>query len=216
MRCYVRLMRREDIALVTEIDREVFPTMWPMANYQHELNNCLAHYVVACDGERKVDEPAVTPDKRGSGLSSWLRQLINYGHFFGNALPPSAGEYIVGFAGFWIMADEAHITSIAVREIHRRQGVGELLLIALIELAAKLNARIITLEVRASNTDAQNLYYKYGFTKVGQRRGYYLENREDGVIMSTEDITSAPFQARLKQLKEAHFKKWGMALCEVA
>ena len=47
--CYVRLMRKEDIPQVTEIDREAFPTLWPPANYQRELDNQLAHYIVACD-----------------------------------------------------------------------------------------------------------------------------------------------------------------------
>jgi ribosomal-protein-alanine N-acetyltransferase len=114
------------------------------------------------------------------------------------------------------MADEAHITNVAVRKILRRQGIGELLLIALVELAAKLDARIITLEVRASNITAQSLYSKYGFTQVGLRRSYYTDDKEDGVIMSTPDISSATFQARLRQLKQAHFKRWRIALCEVA
>ena len=49
--CCVRLMRREDIAQVSEIDREAFPTQWPPANYKSELKNRLAHYIVACDEE---------------------------------------------------------------------------------------------------------------------------------------------------------------------
>lgn len=213
MHCYVRLMRMEDIAQVTEIDHEAFPTLWPPTNYQRELNNQLAHYIVACDEEKKVDESDVeaTSEKHHSGLISWVRQLFDYGRFLGNELPPSTREYIVGFAGFWIMADEAHITNVAVRKIHYRQGVGELLLIALIDLATKLNARIVTLEVRASNSAAQNLYYKFGFTRVGLRRGYYTEDGEDAVLMSTENIASASFQARLQQLKQAHFQRWQMA-----
>jgi len=207
-------MRREDIVQVTEIDREAFPTLWPPANYQRELNSPLAHYIVACDEEKKVEETDVkaTPEKRRSGLVSRVRRLFNYDRFLGNEPPPSSREYIIGFAGFWIMADEAHITNIAVRKIHLRQGIGELLLIALIDLAAKLNARMITLEVRASNIAAQSLYSKYGFTHVGLRRGYYTNDREDGVLMSAENITSAPFQAHLQQLKQAHSKKWGVAL----
>lgn len=218
MRCYVRLMRKEDITQVTEIDREAFPTLWPPANYRNELNNPLAHYIVACDEEKKVEEPEVKaiPEERCSGLVSKLRRLFNYDRFLGNKPPPSAREDIVGFAGFWIMADEAHITSIAVREIHRRQGIGELLLIALIDLAVKLNVDIITLEVRASNLAAQGLYYNYGFTQVGLRRGYYTQEREDGVLMSAENITSAPFQTRFQQLKQAYSEKWGIAFHHVA
>ena len=212
----VRLMRKEDIAQVKEIDYEAFPTEWPPANYRHELQNRLAHYIVACDEERTVEKPEVktSPEKGFLGLASRVRQLFNC-RFSTNELPPSAEEYILGFTGFWIMADEAHITNIAVRERYRRQGIGEMLLISTIDLATELNAGIITLEVRASNTAAQNLYHKYGFTQAGLRRGYYIDNREDAVLMTAENITSASFQAHLQRLKQAHSRKWGIALCQV-
>ena len=214
---YVRLMRKEDIAQVNEIDREAFPTEWPQASYRHELQNRLAHYIVACDEEKTVEKPKVkaSPEKGFLGLASRVRQLLNH-RFSTNELPPSGEEYILGFTGFWIMADEAHITNIAVRELYRRQGIGELLLISATDLATELNARIITLEVRASNTAAQNLYGKYGFTQTGLRRGYYIDNREDAVLMSAENITSASFQAHLQQLKQAHSRKWGVALYQIA
>ena len=218
MPCYVRLMRREDIAQVTEIDREAFPTLWPPANYQHELQNRLAHYIVACDEERTVEEPEVeaSPEKGFPSLVSRVRQLFNHNRFFNNKLLQSGREYIIAFAGFWIMADEAHITNIAVRVRHHRQGIGELLLISIIDLATELKARIITLEVRASNTAAQSLYHKYGFTPVGLRHGYYSDNKEDAVLMSVENITSASFQAQLQQLKRAHSRRRGIALYQVA
>ncbi|MFC1984212.1 ribosomal protein S18-alanine N-acetyltransferase [Chloroflexota bacterium] len=211
-------MRREDIAQVTEIDREAFPTLSPSANYGRELENQLAHYIVACDEEGIVDETEVEAslEKDPSGLASRVRRLFNHSRFFGQELLESGKQYITGFTGFWIMAGEAHITSIAVREIRRRQGIGELLLISVIDLANRLNAHVVTLEVRVSNTVAQSLYYKYGFTQTGLRRNYYIEDREDAVIMSTENITSASFQARLQRLKQAHSGKWGIALYQIA
>lgn len=159
----IRLMEQKDIPQVTEIDREAFPTLWPPANYERELKNGLAHYIVASDeGE---------------------------------------GQHIMGFAGLWLLVDEAHITNIAVREKHRRQGIGEALLIAIIELAIKLGAHLITLEVRASNDEAQKLYAKYGFVRVGLRRGYYTDNREDAVLMSIENVKSAAIELeRLKRV----------------
>ena len=71
------------------------------------------------------------------------------------------------------------------------------------DLAQDLHAVVMTLEVRASNTAAQSLYAKYGFQKVGVRNGYYLDNREDAVIMTTESITSAKFREHIRQLREA-------------
>ena len=211
-------MRKEDIAQVTEIDHEAFPTMWSSVNYQRELQNRLANYIIAYNEEETVGEPEtkVVPEKHRPGLFSRVRQLFNNDRFFGTEVPPSGKQLVIGFAGFWIIAGEAHITNIAVRELCRRQGIGELLLISIIELATELNAQLITLEVRASNAAAQSLYYKYGFSQVGLRRGYYSDDREDATLMSAENITSASFQAHLQQLKQAHFRKWGIALYRIA
>ena len=209
----IRLMRQEDLTQVNEIDHEAFPTLWPPPNYQRELNNGLAHYIVTCDDEIEYKPPELskdTPQKDLPGLLARMRLLFNHHQPSNNEAPPKAQDYVYGFTGLWLLAGEAHITNIAVRENYRRQGVGELLLISLIDLALGLGAKLVTLEVRASNTYAQNLYAKYGFVEVGLRRGYYTDNREDGVLMTIEDITSAPVQANLQQLRQAHAQRWGM------
>jgi len=213
----MRLMRKEDIAQVTKIDHEVFPTLWPPTNYKRELENRLAHYIVACDARETVEEPRVevASGKDVSGLMSKVKRLFNYMRFFGEEPPPSSREHVIGFAGFWIMADEAHLTNIAVWESSRRQGIGELLLISVIDLAMELNASIMTLEVRASNTAAQSLYRKYGFIQVGLRRGYYINEREDGVLMSTENITSGSFQAHFQKVRQAYAERWKLALPKI-
>ena len=221
MSYYVRVMGKEDVAQITEIDREAFPTQWPPPNYQHELRNRLAHYMVACDDEKLIEPPEIETylDKRSAGIMSGLRRLFR--NPFRNELPSPIGHYIVGFTGFWVMADEAHVTSVAVREAYRRRGIGELLLIYTIDWATRLKARIVTLEVRISNTAAQSLYTRYGFTKVSVRQGYYvdrgynIDNREDGLLMSTQDINSAAFQEQLRQLKQAHSQKWGMSISQI-
>ena len=214
----VRLMRREDIAQVVEIDREAFPTQLPPPNFQHELRNRMAHYIVAYDEEKLVEQPTAKASS-GSGLTrlaSRLRQLFGHDLSSSDKPSPPIENYITGFVGFWVMADEAHITSIAVREAYRRRGIGELLLLAAMDWAMELKARIVTLEVRASNTAAQNLYLRYGFTRVGVRRGYYTDNREDALVMSTEDISSAAFQRRFRQLRRALAQKLGIAGYQIA
>lgn len=207
-------MGKGDLAQVTAIDREAFPIQWPPANYQRELENKLAHYVVAGDTEATVEEAGaeVAPEKGLSGMVSKVRRLFNYGHLLGKEALSSSREYIIGFAGIWVMADEAHLTNFAVRKSHRRQGIGEMLLISIIDLALELNTEMITLEVRASNTVAQGLYRKYGFVQVGLRRGYYVSEREDGVLMSTESIKSDSFQAQFQQLKQAYTQRRGTVL----
>ncbi len=215
--CYVRLMRKEDVARVKEIDREAFPSQWPPPNYEHELKNRLAYYSVACDGENSLEQPgeSAPPEKSPTGLASRVKRLFTPDRFSGDGQSSSAGDYITGFVGLWVLADEAHITTIAVRESYRRQGIGEQLLIDVIERAGELKAGIVTLEVRVSNTGAQSLYHKYGFADQGVRKAYYTDNREDAIIMSTENITSEAFQAQFQQLKQAHCQKWGLSLPQI-
>ena len=200
-------MCQADLTQVTEIDREAFPTQWPPPNYRHELQNKLAHYIVVSDDTKTFEEPEVKPKNGLFWLASRIKRWLNLNRSPDNDSSPVKKQYIIGFAGIWVLADEAHITNIAVRQPYQRQGIGELLLISTIDLAKEMKASIMTLEVRASNLAAQNLYSKYGFTQAGIRRGYYLDNREDGVIMSTEDITSASFQSRLQQLRESVARK---------
>ncbi len=199
----MRLVQLEDIPQITEIDREAFPTMLPPTNYQRELKSPLAHYIVACDDEKPVDG-ALVKAAAGEKPEKSSRRPAS-----GNAVAPPGRQYVVAFAGLWIMAGEAHIINIAVRQSRRRMGIGELLLIALIDMAIELDASLILLEVRVSNTAARSLYQKYGFSEIRLRRGYYADNKEDGVVMTAQDIGSALFGENLNRLKQAHFRKWG-------
>jgi len=70
---------------------------------------------------------------------------------------------------------------------------------------------MMTLEVRASNVTAQRLYQKYGFTSRGIRKGYYNDNREDGIIMTVDNIMSKTFREACKKLKSDYQKKRGAA-----
>ena len=91
----------------------------------------------------------------------------------------------IAYAGVWFVLDEGHITNIAVREDRRGMGYGEMVTRGLIQLAADSGMNWMPLEVRRSNTAAQNLYHKLGFIDVGYRKRYY-ENTEDALIMALE------------------------------
>lgn len=114
-----------------------------------------------------------------------------------------AADAIVGFAGLWVMVDEAHVTTFAVHPRWRRRGVGERLLLALIDIAVARQAREATLEVRLSNMPARRLYEKYGFRPVGIRPRYYSDNGEDALIMTTEPLASGAVRDRLAGLRAA-------------
>lgn len=88
-----------------------------------------------------------------------------------------------GFMGTWIIADESHVTNIAVSPLYRRKGLGEKLLKYVMDYCRDKGCSAITLEVRASNTAAINLYEKLGFKTEGTRKGYYSDNHEDALLM---------------------------------
>ena len=114
-----------------------------------------------------------------------------------------AGDEVVGFAGLWVMVDEAHVTTFAVHPRWRRHGIGERLLLALLDLSVERRAREATLEVRLSNMPARRLYEKYGFRPVGIRPRYYSDNGEDALIMTTDALASPVMRERVARLREA-------------
>jgi ribosomal-protein-alanine N-acetyltransferase len=93
---------------------------------------------------------------------------------------------VAAYGGMWVVLDEGHITNIAVHPDYRGQKIGERLVQTLIGTAKENNVANITLEVRASNEVARNLYRKLGFEDSGLRKGYYSDTGEDAVIMWKE------------------------------
>lgn len=110
---------------------------------------------------------------------------------------------LVGYAGIWLMVDEAHITTFAVHPEHRRRKVGERLLQRLFAIADEIGAQWLTLEVRVSNLAAQKLYEKYGFRRAGIRRHYYSDNDEDALIMWTDRLRDRAVRERIRRLRAA-------------
>lgn len=96
---------------------------------------------------------------------------------------------VVGYAGMWLILDEAHITSVAVHPHHRGNGIGRALMQEMVRRAAMMGINKMTLEVRPSNTAARHLYATLGFIERGVRKGYYTDTREDAIIMWKDDIS---------------------------
>jgi len=122
-------------------------------------------------------EAFTTPWSAGA----FYNELTN--NHFAHYMIMEAGLTIAGYAGMWLIMDEAHITNIAVRKEFRGQKLGERLVGELMKTASFMGAARITLEVRVTNEIAQNLYRKMGFEKAGVRKGYYTDNQEDALIM---------------------------------
>ncbi|MDO8587814.1 MAG: ribosomal protein S18-alanine N-acetyltransferase [Armatimonadota bacterium] len=131
--------------------------------------------------------------------SAYLTELSNRSAYY---VVASLGDRIVGYAGLWIIMDEAHITTIGVDPTCRGKKVGEQLLVAMLDEAISRGARRITLEVRETNEVAQNLYRKYGFTPAAIRRGYYTDNSENAIVMWINNMHDPDYRAKFRNLKE--------------
>lgn len=96
------------------------------------------------------------------------------------------GETVAGYVGSQTVLGESDMMNLAVREDYQRQGIGEALVLTLIDGLKARGSHCLTLEVRASNLPAKNLYEKLGFQKVGCRKNYYRNPKEDGDILRKE------------------------------
>lgn len=90
---------------------------------------------------------------------------------------------ISGFLLAWRAADEVHLTDLGVRRAYRRRGIGRALVCALLDEARVAAARVVLLEVRASNAPALALYASLGFCELDRRPRYYSDTGEDAVVM---------------------------------
>ncbi|MGY1608294.1 ribosomal protein S18-alanine N-acetyltransferase [Geodermatophilus sp. SYSU D00700] len=95
------------------------------------------------------------------------------------------GDDVVGYAGLIAYDDEAHVATVGVAGARQGEGIGALLLDALLAEADR-RSPVVLLEVRADNERAQELYRRRGFTEIGRRRGYYQPSNTDAVVMRRE------------------------------
>jgi [ribosomal protein S18]-alanine N-acetyltransferase len=168
----VEPMTLADIGRVLEIEQLSFSAPWSARAYRYEITKN-EHSTML------VVRPA--PQHRLAPIG-WLRFLS-----------PGAQGPVLGYGGFWLLIDDAHIATIAVHPDWRGRGLGELLLLSLLAEAAEVGAARATLEVRVSNTVAHCLYRKYGFQTVSRSKRYYADNNEDAYIMATPPFETPGF-----------------------
>jgi [ribosomal protein S18]-alanine N-acetyltransferase len=207
----LRQLRAEDISQVVEIEREAFSPLWIGTPFKRELNNRYARYLIAyCQPKPCGVAQSSTPvDPKPADASLWGRVVKGVqGVVKREQEDAKPDSYVAGYVGIWFQGNEGHITEIAVREKLRGNGIGELLLIGSLRAAIEYGSSVVTLEARISNFIALRLYEKYGFKSAGIRKGYYSDNREDAVIMTTTPIHSEEYRRRFQELQEAYLARW--------
>jgi ribosomal-protein-alanine N-acetyltransferase len=156
---------------------------------------------VVVEPMRLEDVAAVHEIERLSFRTPWPAYAFEQelkGNRLAHYVVARAGDNVVGFAGIWMMVDEAHITTFSVHPEWRRQQIGRQLLLSLVELSVTIGARRMTLEVRASNESAQRLYRSFGFEVAGRRPGYYTDDGEDALVMTTPELDEPGMRDRVE------------------
>jgi ribosomal-protein-alanine N-acetyltransferase len=202
-------MTQADVPDVSRVERRCFPNPWPSSAYRRELQNPAQNvYVVLRQLRERTGAEPNGHDPGGAGTSNSAkglprRSLLPLG--LGRRQEPNGSEpeTLIGFVGMWLAFDEAHITTIGVDPAYRGRGLGELLLLSMVDTALARGARWLTLEVRVSNFAAQTLYRKYGFSVRGSRKRYYSDNNEDALIMWSEALDEPQFRANVEARRRA-------------
>jgi ribosomal-protein-alanine N-acetyltransferase len=164
-----------------------------------------------------VDAVRITPMRRRHlrGVMA-IEQRTNHrpwslGLFMGELRMPTSRHYlvalddheVVGFCGLMVTGDEGHITNIAVHPDRRREAIAARLMLVTMREAVEQGLEGVTLEVRTSNTAAQELYRRFGFVPGGIRRNYYAEVGEDALIMWAHELDADAYRDRLAGIESA-------------
>ncbi|MCS6845426.1 MAG: ribosomal protein S18-alanine N-acetyltransferase [Caldilineales bacterium] len=196
---WVRPMRPEHLPAVMAIENRVFiGDAWPESIYRRYLD---AEDMLYCVLELTARQPS------GPSAEGGEAEEDGYG------LPPTpfapppglaapADPTLLGYAGCWLVDEEAHLMTIAVAPEWQGLGLGEWLLLQVLDLVERRGAEVCTLEVRVSNQVAQALYRRLGFRVEGRRRRYYTDNNEDALIMTSPPLWSEAMRS-LREVRRA-------------
>jgi ribosomal-protein-alanine N-acetyltransferase len=142
---------------------------------------------LALDRMRPEDLDEVLTIERASFTMPWSRGAFLYELQQNRVARCWVGRVgdgpVVGYLCLWEVADELHITNVAVRPSSRRQGIARTLLGSVLESGRMRGFKVVVLEVRPSNSHALSLYESFGFRVVGRRHGYYYDTGEDALVM---------------------------------
>lgn len=180
-------------------------------------NSVLGKISLLCEPMTLDDVPHVSEIEKVSFSAPWSaetyrHELRHNRRSFYWVLRPQPGQpneglpSLLGYGGYWLLDDEAHIMTIAIRPTWRRHHFGEWLLLELLDATRRGGARQATLEVRVSNQAAITLYTKLGFTEVGLRKRYYRDNGEDARLLTLFNLDQAavwqPLAHQLAQFRQ--------------
>ena len=193
-RILLRDMTERDLRAVRRVEKAAYTDAWSRRMFENELRNAFARYLVVTESTA-----GSTDDAPAAGVRrSWVRRL------FGGPTGPA----VIGFVGAWFMRDQLHVATIAVDPARQGEGIGARLLLLCFELADESGLTMLVLELRVSNARARALYERYGFTIAGRLAGYYTDDGEDALVMTTPALDDPAMRARIASLGARHRERY--------
>ena len=135
------------------------------------------------NGAAELEKLCFSSPWSASSLELLTNDGIGVGYVLTVPAAPGAEPAVVAYGGMLITVDEGQITNVAVHPDHRRKGFGDAIVRALLRHAKDEKLESVSLEVRASNTAAIELYKRVGFAEAGRRKGFYTKPTEDALVM---------------------------------
>jgi ribosomal-protein-alanine N-acetyltransferase len=201
-------LKAEQLSAVVELDQLCFGGLWTRSGYERELDSSSSQLLVL---EAAIDDQESGFSRQSSEV---LTQNLARADF---QTAPTSQNSLLGLGCFWSILEEAHITILAVHPDYQRQGLGQLLLYALLRDAKRRQLEWATLEVKPSNQAALSLYQKFGFTEAGRRRRYYKDTGEDALILWRGGLQTLEFEEILTncyQQVKRQLPLWGWQLSD--
>jgi [ribosomal protein S18]-alanine N-acetyltransferase len=178
----------QQLNAAVELDQLCFGGLWTRSGYERELDSPNSQLLVleSASGERE------------SGFGGQSSEVLDQNSVRTDAIAvPAPQRPLLGLGCYWSILEEAHITILAVHPDYQRQGMGKLILYALLRDARRRQLEWATLEVKPSNQAALSLYQKFGFTIAGRRRNYYKDTGEDALILWRSGLQTLEFETTL-------------------
>ncbi|MBW4547289.1 MAG: ribosomal protein S18-alanine N-acetyltransferase [Symplocastrum torsivum CPER-KK1] len=177
-----------ELSAVVKLDELCFGGLWTRSGYERELDSPSSQLLVL-EARRETKESGFPIVSSESFTQNSLKAEIE--------ADPTSQKSLLGLGCYWSILEEAHITILAVHPNYQRQGLGQLMLYALLRDAKKRQLEWATLEVKPSNQAALSLYHKFGFTEAGRRRRYYKDTGEDALILWRGGLQAQEFEETL-------------------
>lgn len=193
----IKPLTAEKLNAVVELDHLCFGGLWTRPGYEREIESPSSNLLIL----------EARPASREAQYQNQSSAVVTQNSVTAaGESTPTPQNFLVGLGCFWSIVEEAHITILAVHPDLQRQGLGQLLLYALLRDAKKRHLEWATLEVKPSNQAALSLYQKFGFQEAGRRRRYYQDTGEDALILWLRGLQKGEFEANMAKLapKIAH------------